>query len=415
MDQLRTFVRRLVSDRVSDREGWHRWKKEPGNEEFMAECFAYTREEGMPAITNLVLPFFHPTLPLIGLNYTNVAHVTLHQFENGWTEPLKLTRGMVFDRRGTLVAFPFPKFFNYGEHKDTRRIPEGPFEVMVKEDGHLAIIFEYRGQFVATTRGCFTSGSADIANEMLKPYVERWKRVFPRHLTVLAELIHPETKVILDYAGRKEFILLAAYSKRTFCDLPYDELTKLGGELGLKVVERWIGSSIEELIQVVKNPTFQNREGFVYRNGNVRIKFKFSGYIAKMIQEKLNPRYVMLRLVEGNLEERVGEFELKNAVDAIVAQLMGVKEQGADKKARLHYLYGLVPEDERTSYHKTVCGKFHSWLVNTGQLAAPETKTSRSGDLKSPPKNTSRSGDRTSTTRSRARKSPPKKATSKKS
>ena len=185
--QLRQFVGKLVSDRINSPQKFNEWKKIPGNEQFMARSLGYVRKTGMPSVTSLIRPFFHPSLPLIGLNYTEVAHVTLHAFADGWTPAIRLCRGIVFDRRGTLVAFPFPKFFNYGEHSETQELPDGPWEAMVKEDGHLAIIFQYRGQVIATTRGSFTSPSGKIANQLLVARQEAWAQSFPAEMTVLAE------------------------------------------------------------------------------------------------------------------------------------------------------------------------------------------------------------------------------------
>lgn len=369
LNQLKSFVARLVSDRVSNPKDWNEWKRIAANEIFMAKCLGYKREKGMPSVTSLIRPFFHPELPLIGLNYTEVAHVTLHAFANGWTPAIRLCRGIVFDRRGALVAFPFPKFFNSGEHAETRDLPQGPFEVMVKEDGHLAIIFHYRGQVIATTRGSFLSPSAKIANELLAEKQSEWAESFPKGMTVLAEFIHPETQVIIDYAGKIEFCLLAAYSKRTLSDLDYPDLTKLGTQLGLRVVERYQFSTIDELKAFVKRPEFENKEGFVARWADRRVKFKCAGYIGKMIQEKLNPRYIMLRVLEGKLEEKFADlpFEVKDDADKIVGELMAVTKQPT-KTAQLAYLYGLVPEAERTQYHKTVCQKFRKHLEMTGKI-----------------------------------------------
>ncbi len=226
---------------------------------------------------------------------------------------------------------------------------------MVKEDGHLAIIFHYRGQVIATTRGSFLSPSAKIANELLAEKQSEWAETFLKGMTVLAEFIHPETQVIIDYAGKVEFCLLAAYSKRTLKDLDYPELTKLGAQLGLRAVERYQFSTIDELKAFVKRPEFENKEGFVARWADRRVKFKCAGYIGKMIQEKLNPRYIMLRVLEGKLEEKFADlpFEVKDDADKIVGELMAVTEQPT-KTAQLAYLYGLVPEAERTQYHKTV-------------------------------------------------------------
>jgi hypothetical protein len=369
LKQLKAFVARLVSDRVSSPKDWNEWKRIPANEKFMAQCLGYKRETGMPSVTSLIRPFFHRELPLVGLNYTEVAHVTLHAFEHGWTPAIRLCRGIVFDRRGTLVAFPFPKFFNVGEHAETKDLPKGPFEVMVKEDGHLAIIFHYRGRVIATTRGSFESKSAQIANEILAEKQDEWADSFPKGMTVLAEFIHPETHVILDYAGKVEFCLLAAYSKRTLLDLDYSDLTKLGGTLGLRVVERWQFKSIDELKAFVKRPEFENKEGFVVRWPDRRVKYKCAGYIGKMIQEKLNPRYIMLRVLEGKLEEKFADlpFEVKDDADKIVATLMAVTDKPT-KKEQLAYLYGLVPAEDRTQYHKTVCQKFRKHLETSGRL-----------------------------------------------
>ncbi len=371
LNQLKEFVSRLVSDRVSNPKDWNEWKRVAGNEDFMAKCLGYQREKGMPSVTSLIKPFFHPELPLIGLNYTEVAHVTLHAFAHGWTPAIRLCRGIVFDRRSTLVAFPFPKFFNVGEHAETRDLPKGPFEVMVKEDGHLAIIFHYRGQIIATTRGSFLSRSAVIANELLVEKQNQWAESFPKGMTVLAEFIHPETHVILDYAGKVEFCLLAAYSKRTLSDLDYADLTKLGEKLGLRVVERHLFSSIDELKAFVKRPEFENKEGFVVRWPDRRVKYKCAGYIGKMIQEKLNPRYVMLRVLEGKLEEKFADlpFEVKDDADKIVGTLMAVVDKPT-KKEQLAYLYGLVPVEEQTQYHKTVCQKFRKHLETEGKIKA---------------------------------------------
>lgn len=371
--QLRQFVGKLVSDRINSPQKFNEWKKIPGNEQFMARSLGYVRKTGMPSVTSLIRPFFHPSLPLIGLNYTEVAHVTLHAFADGWTPAIRLCRGIVFDRRGTLVAFPFPKFFNYGEHSETQELPDGPWEAMVKEDGHLAIIFQYRGQVIATTRGSFTSPSGKIANQLLVARQEAWAQSFPAEMTVLAEFIHPETKVILDYAGAKEFILLAAYEKKTLKDIDHDALNRLGERLGLRVVVRWQGESLDELMRLVKRTEFENKEGFVVRfsKHDRRVKFKFSGYVGKMIEEKLTTRYVMLRMIEGSLEEKFADlpFELREASEKLAAKLMAVTAHSS-KKEQLQYLYELVPVEERTQYHKTVCQKFRKHLETSGQLTA---------------------------------------------
>jgi len=109
---LSGFVQTFIEAGVTDAKSFNQWKKNEGNAKYMAQLFEYPQDAGWPALTGLVKPFFHPTLPLVGLNYTQLAHNTLHEFPRGWTTALRLCRGIVFDHRGNLVALPFMKFFN---------------------------------------------------------------------------------------------------------------------------------------------------------------------------------------------------------------------------------------------------------------------------------------------------------------
>jgi len=334
----------------------------------MAECFDYEREAGMPSVTNLIKPFFHPTLPLIGLNYTPVAHNTLHQFASGWTPAMRLCRGIVFTRRGRLVAFPFPKFFNYGEHAETSCLPGLGFDATVKHDGHLGIIFEYDGALIATTRGSFVSSSSAIANDMLTPLTERWKatRLVHKDITLLCEIIHPETKVIVDYGERKEFILIGAFNRVTLEDYDYEHLDKFAAKLGIAVTERLSGKTISDLVAMVKDKVYSNQEGIVvrYHNG-LRLKLKYAGYVGKMVMDKVNHRYMMMRLMEGSAEKRFGDLpgEVQLLAQGVSRELFAVRDLPGDKKAKWNYLYNLVPEEERTDYHRGICRKFYAWLA----------------------------------------------------
>lgn len=386
VSRLRTFVAALVSARVKNQEGWRAWRQVAANERFMAECFGYVRESGMPAVTSLVKPFFHEELPLIGLNYTQVAHNTLHQFASGWTPVLRLCRGIVFSRRGQLVAFPFPKFFNYGEHADTVNLPDLPFTATVKHDGHLGIIFRYKGFLVATTRGSFVSSSSLIANAMLVPFKGRWADAgaMPEELTLLCEIIHPETQVHLDYGNRVEFILIGAFNRRTLEDYDYEALTALAQQLGIAVTARWSGNNLADLRALVADREFRNEEGFVARfAGGLRVKFKFAGYVGKMLEEKIKPSYIMLRLMEGSLEKRFDD--LPGEVTLLAKQLAEELKQkasctagdvacGGEKailKSRRERLYTLVAEAESTPYYRGICRKFISWYDKNVAVASP--------------------------------------------
>jgi RNA ligase len=129
----------------------------------------------------LVIKQTHPFHNLIIWNYSEKV-----QYDNLWhTHPLLLqTRGLVTDEFGTIVARPFKKFFNMEEGKHT---PTTDFEVFEKVDGSSGIVFNYKGEWMISTRGSFTSDQAIKGKEMLDKYpTER----LDKNKTYLFEIIY---------------------------------------------------------------------------------------------------------------------------------------------------------------------------------------------------------------------------------
>ena len=204
---LQQFVVGLSLAGVESKHDFRLWAKD--KDDLLEDLFDYEREADMPRVSTLLSPFFHRDLPLVGLNYSQVAHNVLYKCPQGWTTQLRMCRGIVFDRTGELVALPLHKFFNVGENPETKRLPGEPQETLEKMDGHLGIIFKYLKDFLLTTRGSFYSKTAGFAGEMLQEMVERnkWHDAGIDHLTIMPEVIHPDTHVICDYGRKKEFYL----------------------------------------------------------------------------------------------------------------------------------------------------------------------------------------------------------------
>lgn len=364
---LSKFIQKLIKEvKPGDKEARKVWRK--NNEQLMEKCFWYKRKNGMPSITSLVTPFYHPTQKLIGLNYSPVAHLTLHQFSAGWTLPLRLCRGIIFDYQGNLVAMPFIKFFNYNEHPETRNLPEEPFDATVKHDGHLGIIFQHNRKLYITTRGSFVSPSSLLGTSMLKNHSDKnnWPGKFPKDLTVLVEIIHPNTKVHLNYRRKKEFILIGANNINKLEDLVHGELLDLGKLLNLPVTEKWNGNSLKDLEKLMLNMAVKNREGYVVRfQSGLRVKFKFTTYINLMVEAKLNYSYLMNRIMSGNLKKMIGnlEEEVYTKAEAMVADLMKVKSLPGSEKEKWCYLYNLMPKKKQTSSYKAKCRAFSKFLA----------------------------------------------------
>ena len=113
----------------------------------------------------LVYKQVHPTLPLTIWNYTEKV-----QYDNLWDGVTIQTRGLVTDDEGNIIARPFKKFFNIEEK---RYVPTEKFDVYEKLDGSLGILFNYKGEWIMSTRGSFISeqaikGSSEIDKELLR-------------------------------------------------------------------------------------------------------------------------------------------------------------------------------------------------------------------------------------------------------
>jgi RNA ligase len=371
IDRLSRFTRRLAADGIATREAYKRWRSDEGNATIMADLFGYDRQPGMPAITALVGIDFHPELDLVMYNYTGVAHNVLYRFPDGWVPTLRLCRGIVFSRTGRLVAHPFPKFFNCGEHPETVDLPSDvPWTATEKMDGHLGILFYWRGAWRATTRGSFTSPSAQLCATIMRRdrLRGRWHRWISTDLTILVEIVDPETRVHLDYGGRSELVLIGAYDRATLDDFQLERLARLRRMLGLPAAEHHDGHDLDELKVLMQDRSVRGREGLVVRFDNgLRVKFKFTSYLGLMAAAKLSPKYLMLRVMAGKAEETVAnlDFEVRAMANEMLASILRVRDMHGDAKARAKYLHGLVPPEECTAYYKSICRQFVRHLSKT--------------------------------------------------
>ncbi len=153
----------------------------------------------------------HPTADLYLHNYTNKT-----QYESHWTEWTRRCRGLILNGQDEVVARPFEKFFNLEELGPNPELPPGPYEVFEKLDGSLGILYwTDDGRAAIATRGSFMGEQARRATAILREkYADRLPGL-DRSLTYLFEVIYPENRIVLDYAGREELVLLAVVDTAT--------------------------------------------------------------------------------------------------------------------------------------------------------------------------------------------------------
>jgi RNA ligase len=146
-----------------------------------------------------------------GYRIYNYAEKTV--FEGLWIPETIIARGLILDHHGYVVARPFPKFFNYGESNSPVLHPDMQVEATDKMDGSLGIIYKTPDNEVkVATRGSFASDQAvhatRVLNEKYPEWVQNTKNATPHLVTPLVEIIYPENRIVCDYEGVDDLVLL---------------------------------------------------------------------------------------------------------------------------------------------------------------------------------------------------------------
>lgn len=148
----------------------------------------------------------HPSLPYSILNYAEKA-----VFERVWTPVTRQCRGLIVHQKtGEVLARPFPKFFNHTEPLAPVIGLDEKVLVTDKVDGSLGILYPTGdGGWAVATRGSFTSEQAQHATAL---YQDRYAGRFTPEadVTMLFEIVYPENRIVVDYEGLDDLVLLGA-------------------------------------------------------------------------------------------------------------------------------------------------------------------------------------------------------------
>lgn len=208
------------------------------------------------------------------------------QFDQAWDDVTLNTRGVVFDVEGKVVAHGFPKFFNLSELASRAQwVPSGEFEIAEKLDGSFGMLFTWEGKHFLTTRGSFDSEQAIRGAKILAWYGTSW---IDPELTYCFEIIYPENRIVLDYKGREDLVLIGAFRGDT--ELHIHELTH-----PLLVPKRSFSCDIGQLPVIP-----DDEEGYVLKWSNgFRCKVKGDEYLRlHRIHNGLTARNVWQLLVD---------------------------------------------------------------------------------------------------------------------
>lgn len=198
-------------------------------------------------------------------------------FDHGWSEVALLSRGLVLDIvKKKVVAYCFPKFFNFGEV--STKLPNTKFSAYKKYDGSLGICYwdEYLNKWKVNTRGSFESDQSVWATHWINEDPNRTKSLV-KGCTYLFEIIYPLNKIVIAYSF-SGLVLLGGYGEdgKEFTRV---DLELISSDNGYRLAEEDNFNTVEELIEK-SNLLSVNEEGWVlhYPCG-YRVKIKGSEYI----------------------------------------------------------------------------------------------------------------------------------------
>lgn len=209
---------------------------------------------------------------LLIFNYTAKA-----QYEGRWNFFERVSRGLIVHAAtGEIVARAFDKFFNWlqdGQTSNARIL-----SITEKMDGSLGILYRLNGEYRISTRGSFHSDQAVWATKFI--HARTRLNGLPDELTLLFEIIYPENRVIVDYRGREDLVLIAARNRFTGDYLPFSpDLERLAAKYGFSTPQVYTFRDIGEMLARLKTMD-KDEEGFVVEfSDGQRFKFKGDKYL----------------------------------------------------------------------------------------------------------------------------------------
>lgn len=263
------------------------------------------------------------------LNYTEQVIYT-----RAWTDVTRRCRGLIVDADGAIIARPWSKFFNYGEHAADMLDLTAPVEVTDKADGSLGILYPAADGPAIATRGSFTSEQATHATELYRQrYEGKWDP--SAKVTYLFEIVYPSNRIVLDYGDLDDLILLGAVHIPTGMLIGPGQIVAGDGWPG-PVVRTFDYRTLADALTAEPRP---NAEGLVVRylagiHAGTMLKLKQDDYVAlHRIITGLTARRIWERLAVWDVLHYHPETtprELGQRLRMDPADVRGIVEAGPD-------------------------------------------------------------------------------------
>jgi len=280
---------------------------------------------------------------LLIFNYTARA-----QYEGRWNFFERVSRGLIINTvTGEIAARAFDKFYNWMQ--DGKKSDGHVVSITEKCDGSLGILYRVNNEYRISTRGSFHSDQAEWATKFL--YEHYQLDDLPNELTLLFEIIYPENRVIVDYGGRADLVLIAARNRFTGDYLPFfPDLKLIADQYHFPLPKVFSFDSIADVIAQTGKLN-ADEEGFVVEfSDGQRFKFKGDKYLELHrlvfgLSFKNTLQAVMTNQVEAIRSQIPDEF--LNQFNAWVKEIEGTRARVQSEAAEV---FAQAPKDTRKDF-----------------------------------------------------------------
>src|SRR5574343_227852 len=214
---------------------------------------------------------------LIIYNYSHEV-----QWSKSWDKYTRMARGLIVKEDGTVVARPFPKFFNLEERPETmiKSLPKSTPDVAEKMDGSLGILYHDGEDWAIATRGSFESDQAKWATNWFRSHAHHPFTPL-ENTTYLFEIIYPENRIVVNYGQRAELVLIGLVHNWTGKIYSHKEVEAEAKKQGFAYPKKFNMSITEIKEKADAHSKGDDEEGFVilYPEEQLQIKVKYKDYV----------------------------------------------------------------------------------------------------------------------------------------
>lgn len=241
-------------------------------------------------VNNMVSTSDHLLHDLTVFNYTPDV-----DFLRLWDEVTLKTRGLIANSENRVIARGYDKFFNLGQLVSDGRELDFNVEgtIMSKEDGSLGIAFKYNNEWIVSTRGSFNSDAAKHATNLMR---EKYSDTPYNGHSLLFEIVFPENRIVQDYNGLDDLILLGGMTNDGVWVHP-DNIDYKGSRT---VISR---GTLNDVINA-PDPD-DTSEGFVFRyDDGLMVKVKHESYLElHMRKNEITIKKVFRHIQNGTIDD----------------------------------------------------------------------------------------------------------------